>query len=337
MLTCGQPKKKTYVQTLNRMGWSMFLFDGLFYVTAILMEVINNWSEASFTEQYEFACALINAFVSTWGYMFPFFAAGMFFLFLSRKNHTERIRFDTRIAPEFPLLVLAGLALLTAGSYVNGIFCDLIGFSFPTDTVVTGSYDNASSVILYMSTAIAPAFAEEFLFRGVFYTNLRPYGRTQAILISSLLFALMHQNIAQLFYTFAAGIAMALMYELTGSIWCSVIYHLVNNELATLFEIMVYGKIGDEAYVAMLIWDIVIFGLGIIAIILLAFYYKRTAFGSDSKSNREVFTRNIFPERHDTAIATTTVAKGLLTPGMITFVSTVAVLMLLTWLKILGT
>ena len=335
MLPCGQPKKKAYAQALNRMGWSMFLFDGVFFVSAYLIEILNEWGKANLTGQYELANALINAAVSTWGYMIPFFVAGAFFLLLSRRSHTERIHFDARLTPEFPLLILVGLALLTAGSYVNGIFCDLIGFSFPADTVVSGSYDNASSVILYMSTAIAPAFAEEFLFRGVFYTNLRPYGRTQAILISSLLFALMHQNIEQLFYTFVAGIAMALMYELTGSIWCSVIYHLMNNELATLFEIMVYSKVGDETYAAMLISDIIIFGLGIIAMILLVFYYKRTASGTAAKGNREAFTRNIFPERHDTAVSAATVTKGLLTPGMITFVSTASVLMLLTWLTLL--
>jgi hypothetical protein len=232
-------------------------------------------------------------------------------------------------------MILAGLALITAGSIINGIFCDLIGYPTSSDIAVNGNYDNASSVILYMSTAIAPAFAEEFLFRGVFYTNLRPYGRTQAVLISSLLFALMHQNIGQLFYTFVAGIAMALMYELTGSIWCSVIYHLINNELATLFEIMVYGKVGEDAYVAMLVWDAIIFALGLVAAILLIFRYRQKASGSAEKNGGEVFLRKIFPERRDAPIPAAVVAKGLLTPGIITFVSSVFAFLLLTWILML--
>ena len=229
-------------------------------------------------------------------------------------------------------MILAGLALITAGSYINGIFCDLIGFSIPEDTTVTGKYDNASSVILYMSTAIAPAFAEEFLFRGVFYTNLRPYGRTQAVLISSLLFALMHQNIEQLFYTFVAGIAMALMYELTGSIWCSVIYHLINNELAVLFEIMIYGKVGDDAYFAMLIWDIIIYVLGIAATILLIFYHKKRSPDHTAEAHGEASPQKYFSERYDNPLPASVVAKGLLAPGIITFISSVFVLLLLTWL-----
>lgn len=336
MLLCVQPKKKAFVQTLNRIGWSMFLFNGVFFATAYLMELINVWGETNLTGRYNFAYILIKAAVSMWGYMFPFFVAGVFFLLLSRRSHTERIRFDMRFTPEFPLLILAGLALITAGSYVNGIFSDLIGFSVPTDTNVTGSYDNASSVILYMSTAIAPAFAEEFLFRGVFYSNLRPYGRTQAVLISSLLFALMHQNIDQLFYTFVAGIAMALMYELTGSIWCSVIYHLINNELAALFEIMAYGKVGEDTYVAMLVWDVIICALGLAATILLILHYRKKATDRGEKNGGEVFPRKNSPERYDAPLPAAVVVKGLLTPGIITFVSSVFAFLLLTWLLVLS-
>ena len=337
MQSTGQFEKKAYIQTLNRMGWSMFLFDGILFVTFLLTEILNDWAMTHLAAPYEYIYELINAVTSTWGYMLPFFATGVFFLFLSRHSHTERIRFDAKFTPDFPLMILAGLALITAGSYINGIFCDLIGFSIPEDTTVTGNYDNASSVILYMSTAIAPAFAEEFLFRGVFYTNLRPYGRTQAVLISSLLFALMHQNIEQLFYTFVAGIAMALMYELTGSIWCSVIYHLMNNELAALFEIMIYGKVGDAAYIAFLIWDVVICALGLTAAILLVRHYKHQVSENTNGSSGEAFHPKRFPERHDAALPTAVVVKGLLTPGIITFISSVFVFMGLTWLMVIGT
>ena len=335
MLSVGYPGKKAYIQTLNRMGWSMFLFDGVLLIEVCITELLNHLGQTHLTGQYEFIYTLIYATTSTWGYMLPFFAVGAFFLFLSRRSHTERIRFDAKFTPEFPLMILAGLALITAGSIINGIFCDLIGYPTSSDIIVNGSYDNASSVILYMSTAIAPAFAEEFLFRGVFYTNLRPYGRTQAILISSLLFALMHQNIGQLFYTFVAGIAMALMYEFTGSIWCSVIYHLINNELATLFEIMVYGKVGEDAYVAMLIWDGIIFALGLTAAILLIFRYKKKASDPTEKNGGEVFSRNFFHEQQGAPIPTAVVAKGLLTPGIITFVSSVFAFLLLTWVLML--
>ena len=334
MLSACQTKKKDYIQTLNRMGWSMLFFDILFFGLTFLTEGIILLFESNTTSIQGTFAIVLDGILSTLGYMIPFFAAGIFFLFLSRHNRTERICLEAGFTSDFPLLILAGLAINTAGSFINSIFCDLIGFSFPEDMVISGPYDNPSTIILYMASAIAPAFAEEFLFRGVFYTNLRPYGRTQAILISSLLFALMHQNIAQLFYTFVAGIAMALMYELTGSIWCSVIYHLINNELAVLFEVMIYGKVGENAYTAMIVWDIVIFVLGITALIILIFFphKKKPSSVHTNRENREVFRRLLSTDR---TTPTATVVRGLLTPGIITFTAATVFFMLLTWASLL--
>jgi hypothetical protein len=54
-------------------------------------------------------------------------------------------------------------------------------------------------------------------------------------------------------------------------------------------------------------------------------------------SSGEAFPPKRFPERHGAALPTAVVVKGLLTPGIITFISSVFVFMGLTWLMVIGT
>lgn len=342
MLSPLTPNRNGYRQALNRMGWAMMLFVGVIYACVFATEFLYLFVEDMAKGVFLKLLPIFEGALYSVSYMLPFFITGVFYLFLSRKSRTERMWLAPRFTPEFPLLIIAGLGVITVASYLNSWFCALIGYSMPPEIILPESYENPATVINYMTTALAPAFAEEFLFRGVIYTNLRPYGRTRAILISALLFALMHQNIAQIFYTFAAGIAMALMYELTGSIWCSVIYHAINNELAVVAEVLIYGKIGDAAYTAMLFWDLAICLLGAAATVILIFHYrKKRRLGGDRPqgSTSMDYSGEALPvgdglprggrQNRREAFA------GLLCPGIVAFTVTTVVLMLLTWLSFL--
>jgi phosphoglycerol transferase MdoB-like AlkP superfamily enzyme len=220
---------------------------------------------------------------------------------------------------------------------VNSWLCDLIGYELPPELIAPDGYDNASTVIMYMTIGLAPAFAEEFLFRGVIYGNLRPYGRTQAILISAGLFALMHQNIGQLFYTFVGGIAMALMYELTGSIWCGIFFHLLNNQISVLTEVLYYEKLGEGIEPLLMLWDIAVLVLGAVSILVLVLYYRKKAEKAENARLEGVFGAqgSTEPLAYDESVGGTVVARGLFTPGMIVFGALAVVSMIATYLMIM--
>jgi membrane protease YdiL (CAAX protease family) len=263
----------------------------------------------------------LQGVISAACYMAPFILGGAMYYIFNKTTPTQPIRYGLKLPAVTPLLILAGLAVITASAYVNSWLCDLIGYEIPLELISPQDYSNPSVVIMYMTTALAPAFAEEFLFRGVIYGNLRPFGKTQAILISSVLFALMHQNIGQFFYTFVGGVAMAIMYELTGNIWCSILYHMFNNELAVLTEVLYYGKFGDAVEPLLMLWDTIVLVLGSISILILIFYYKRKASEAKSVTDPSVLggqgTENIAV--YDTSVDRTTVIRGLKSPGMIVF------------------
>lgn len=315
MLSPNQPSSAAYRRALNLIGWSLVIFLGLF-------STITTMDQLFFAEILQGTVGIsLQGVISAACYMAPFILGGAMYYIFNKTTPTQPIRYGLKLPAVTPLLILAGLAVITASAYVNSWLCDLIGYEIPLELISPQDYSNPSVVIMYMTTALAPAFAEEFLFRGVIYGNLRPFGKTQAILISSVLFALMHQNIGQFFYTFVGGVAMALMYELTGNIWCSILYHMFNNELAVLTEVLYYGKFGDAVEPLLMLWDTIVLVLGSISILILIFYYKRKASEAKSVTDPSVLggqgTENIAV--YDTSVDRTTVIRGLKAPGMIVF------------------
>jgi membrane protease YdiL (CAAX protease family) len=91
-------------------------------------------------------------------------------------------------------------------------------------------------ITIAMSCLIAP-FVEEILFRGIFLRSfLANYSVRHAIVLSSLLFALYHQNIYQFPVAFLFGSFSGWLYVNTRSLWPSVLAHTSYNSLATLFS-----------------------------------------------------------------------------------------------------
>ena len=65
----------------------------------------------------------------------------------------------------------------------------------------------------------------------------------QALLLSSMIFALMHMNFNQAAYAFAIGVAMVLLVEATGSIWSSILVHVTfNSQQVCLMYLVDYGE-----------------------------------------------------------------------------------------------
>ncbi len=319
MLTPTTPNARSYARITNRLGWALVIFLALFQAITGTIEIILT-AIGALTDSRLLTFA--DGILSTAAYMAPFMIAGVMFYTMSRRIETQKIRFEVKLPPVFPLMIFAGLAINTAAAYANSWFCGLIGYGVPGD-LLGQQYDDPAVVVMYMTVALAPAFAEEFLFRGVIFGNLRPFGRTQAVIISALTFAFMHQNIGQLFYTFVCGVVMALMYEWTGSIWCSIFFHMFNNELSVLTEVLYYGYFGEAIEPYLGLWDGLIFVLGIVSIVVLIIYRRREASRVKQQSASGIFGETIprLPiETFDTPLKQNRASiRALCTPGMIVF------------------
>ena len=76
---------------------------------------------------------------------------------------------------------------------------------------------------------ICPAFFEDFLFRGCILSGLRKLGDNKAVILSALIFMLMHGGPDQTIHQFIIGIVLGYSFLASGTIWIPVIIHFANN------------------------------------------------------------------------------------------------------------
>lgn len=113
------------------------------------------------------------------------------------------------------------------------------GIQLSADVTLYDVYMPADIIVSFITLVILPPLAEEVIFRGLVQNKLLVYGRWQAIVFSSLLFAFFHMNILQIPYAFVCGMLFGYFTAQTGSVFFSAVLHFVNNLSA--FVIMYTG------------------------------------------------------------------------------------------------
>lgn len=98
----------------------------------------------------------------------------------------------------------------------------------------------------FVQICLLAPFIEEILIRGfVFGGLITTYGTFIALLISAILFALLHFNMVQTLSAFISGILLGLLYLYTGSILMSILAHSLYNFISFV-QMMKADKRQDE-------------------------------------------------------------------------------------------
>lgn len=109
----------------------------------------------------------------------------------------------------------------------------IIGYNFPESEGVTLT---VSALLVDIAlTAVLPAVFEEFTHRGLVFAGYRDKGEA-VVFVSALLFALMHQNVRQVGYTFVLGVVLAMVVFYSGSIFPAVFLHFFNNLISVFMS-----------------------------------------------------------------------------------------------------
>lgn len=132
--------------------------------------------------------------------------------------------------------------MMAFAGYIVIIFIQLIWLSLigtlggkPAEAVFPAMDTPARMLLGVVSIAVSAAVAEEFLFRGVLLPALSRRGRTaSALLVTSLLFMLMHTSVESLPFTLLYGLLLGWLALRSGSIWPSVAFHAANNAIQVL-------------------------------------------------------------------------------------------------------
>ncbi len=98
-----------------------------------------------------------------------------------------------------------------------------------------------SPVTSLLQVCIIAPVIEEILMRGLVLGDLKNnYGVIRALLLSALLFAILHFNMVQTLSAFVCGIILGLLYIKTNSIFCCIIAHSGYNFVSYITMIYPY-------------------------------------------------------------------------------------------------
>lgn len=262
-----------------------------------------------------------------------------FFLAISKNKSVEPFGLQLALSSTRPTftasaLMFLGTGMCFAASYVNSVL-------FPVseeaaDIFFAGEIRGGYAVVLmFISTAIVPAFVEELLFRGVVLSSIKPYSESGAVLISALLFGLMHQTPFQVFYATAIGVILGILRIKTESIWTGVLVHFFNNFLSVLQSYLLEcydGRTGEVLYTTITL------AVAAIGILLGAALYSLTR---KRVAVKEAAQLGVF-QSHDTSCEmdlkpeNRMVYKAFWSPTMIIFIVLCGVTMLTTAIAMNG-
>lgn len=101
-------------------------------------------------------------------------------------------------------------------------------------------------LLLLLCFAVTPAVGEEFILRGLVGRGLvARWGVVWGVFWTSLLFAMLHMYPVHVAAVFPMGIMMHIIYLTTRTLWAPILFHFLNNSLASIYTYA--GQTGEES------------------------------------------------------------------------------------------
>ncbi len=192
----------------------------------------------------------ISSIIYALGFALPLVGA-----LVINKNTLSKTRYIKLARAELPLfipIIPIAIAAVILLSYLTSLLLGAFGIN--DDLVLEGNF--ISALLRY---ALFASLFEELLFRYLPIRLLSEHSPRCAVFISAALFALVHLDIFQIPYAFAAGLIFAAVDMICESVIPSIVIHILNNTLAVC--VYFYGT--SEAF--SIAYPIVVFTLAIAA------------------------------------------------------------------------
>ena len=158
--------------------------------------------------------------------------------------------FSFRHLPLKSLLLCVALGFLIQP--LMSLVAVLASFVFTDITSLSMEQMSDMPLLLFvLTTGVLPAFFEELVCRGMMLDGYRETPTWYMLIIPALFFGLLHMNFQQISYAFLAGIFLAYLVHITGSIWSSITAHfIVNGFQSFLVWLMTQSSLTDSTVLA---------------------------------------------------------------------------------------
>lgn len=148
--------------------------------------------------------------------------------YVARLNGTKPVNFLLALGIMLFAIPIASVFNLINLYLVNSVFGKIIMQPIP---VAQNGTELLLNILVFAGSA---GLCEEFLFRGVVLRGLEQAGAVKAILITALLFSLMHMDFQKILGTFFLGALIGFIVYRANSLYCGMFAHFTNNAFAVL-------------------------------------------------------------------------------------------------------
>lgn len=260
--------KKLIKKDFNKLGLAMLMKEiianvvvFMFVSVIMIIEVIKdpnitheNIQQILANGNYDGVMSIAAVLIS----FIPFlFYRGRKFFEYDLRAQNRKFTFKTVIIGSIILLSLN--SLLVFFSNALELVLNMIGLSANSALEDLDSLNKLTVSMVIYSCILGPVI-EEFIYRGVILRSMEKYGSRIAIIVSAILFGLMHGNFFQIFMGIGLGIILGYL-ATEYSIKLTILLHIINNvcvEILSQITFKVNTNSGSSVYFSFLMISVVV-------------------------------------------------------------------------------
>lgn len=154
-----------------------------------------------------------------------------------------------KVSRTFSIMQIAGVAILVPGmQFVSSYLVSLVSIAFPQwlkqyeDLIESAGLDTSITIPMLLYSVILAPIGEELIFRGTtMHLARRALPFWLANLMQAFLFGFFHMNWIQGIYAFVLGLILGFVCEKGGSIYYSILLHILFNFWGTVISDLLGG------------------------------------------------------------------------------------------------
>ncbi len=183
---------------------------------------------------------------------------------------------------------LAGFFVFCMGALYVGNFVGRVLMLFaglikgePILNDMEGLITSMEPWMILVSAVIAAPVMEELVFRKFLLDRIAGYGHWTAMMVSGVLFGIVHGNFYQFFYAFFLGVVFAYVYLHTGKIRYTIGFHMLINFMGSILPLELLKIVQKNALIGGILSTgnlMLMIGFIICGVILLAYYWRDLSF-----------------------------------------------------------
>lgn len=229
----------TLKDRLGQLGWRFAVMWIIMQAVSFILELITFKTMPDIYEKYSGYVSLVFTVIGIYMIAFPVLCL------LSKKIPASNPQKHKLGFWKWCLCVLI-MAGLTFMGMIVGLPIHL-GLTLP----FTGEVTNDVSEIMLSTNVFARVFVvgicapvfEELMFRKILIDRLRGYGEYVCVVLSGIMFGLLHGNFSQFFFATAVGMFFAFLYLRTGNILNTIFLHMTMNLTTSIFTTELITKV----------------------------------------------------------------------------------------------